>query len=399
MAQMSNNEILRQQAEALGEKVNALDREDLPTANIIVAGITGTGKSTLINSLFGSDVAKEGSGRPITENICYYYETNNHIGIWDTRGFELDSEKTRTSIHDIRQLIAGKAKLNNQFDRIHAIWYCVLDGATRYQNTETDFVKTLYELGVPFIIVITQSIGDDEFANTVRDINKSIGIGEIEVIPVLAKDYNVKIKEKLVPVEAFGLYVLVNKTIEKLPEFIKSGFIAAQRVDVVLKRSECEKIIIKYSKAVEDSKWDSVPIVRLFTTYKKINIMFELIGKLYNTAFTPEDINKLTSLTKQSFLDLLEYFFDSKSEYSDRLKELLEGKCEGLNITQYGSSEWKKAARVIIVCGYIYMSAIEDIWHDATEEQLKDIDYLIDQLKKRINKNLLLKRLGSKHNE
>jgi len=393
MAQMSNNEILRQQAKELGEKVSALDREDLPTANIIVAGITGSGKSTLINSVFGSDVAKTGTGRPITKNICYYKDPNNLTDIWDTVGFELDAEKTKTTIQDIRQIIANKAKSNNQFDRIHVIWYCVQDSSNRYQTTETDFVKKLYDSKVPFIIVITQTIGDDEFAKSIREINKSIGIGEIEVIPVLAKDYPTRNG----PIEAFGLDALVDKTIDKLPEFITSGFIAAQRIDVVQKRSKCEEIIIKYSNLTQEEFWDSFPIVNLFTTYKKINKMFILIGKLYNTAFTDDNIDQLTSLTKQGFLDLIGYFFDSKSKYSERLKELLEGKFEGLNITQYESPEWKKSARVIIVCGYTYMTAIEEIWNEATEEQLKNIEYMIEELKKRINKNSIFKKLGSKH--
>ena len=47
-------------------QVNQYREEKLPTANIIVAGITGTGKSTLINAVFGENIAKTGVGRPLS---------------------------------------------------------------------------------------------------------------------------------------------------------------------------------------------------------------------------------------------------------------------------------------------------------------------------------------------
>ena len=40
-------------------------KSDLNTANIMVAGKTGTGKSTLLNAIFGEEVATTGTGRPV----------------------------------------------------------------------------------------------------------------------------------------------------------------------------------------------------------------------------------------------------------------------------------------------------------------------------------------------
>ena len=66
------------------------------TANVVVAGITGAGKSTLINAVFGHELAKTGTGRPITEQIAEYQSDDFPIRIWDTVGLELDNEKPRS---------------------------------------------------------------------------------------------------------------------------------------------------------------------------------------------------------------------------------------------------------------------------------------------------------------
>ena len=57
MPQLSQNEIMAQKNFNLDNMVDNLDQENLPTANIIIAGVTGSGKSTLINAVFGQGLA------------------------------------------------------------------------------------------------------------------------------------------------------------------------------------------------------------------------------------------------------------------------------------------------------------------------------------------------------
>ena len=155
MAAYTNAEKAKMEEEEFKRKVDGLGRDDLPTANIMVAGITGTGKSTLLNAVFGAEVAATGKGRPVTEQIDEYQSADIPIHIWDTVGLELDSEKTKESINAIRETIAQKAESKDQFDRVHAIWYCINSGSSRYQGAELDFIKNLHSIGVPFIIVLT----------------------------------------------------------------------------------------------------------------------------------------------------------------------------------------------------------------------------------------------------
>ena len=212
----TNREQQERDAQAFAEQVDSLDSSKLPTANIMVAGITGTGKSTLINAVFGEDFAETGVGRPVTQNINEYNSADLPIQIWDTVGLELDAETTMKSIKDMKEKIAQKAETKDQFDRIHAIWYCVNSRSSRYQGAELDFIKSLHSIGVPFIIVLTQCIGVEEevnaFEQEIRKINNGMGLNDVDVVQVCAQEFKMR---GVPPIPAFGLDKLINLTTKK----------------------------------------------------------------------------------------------------------------------------------------------------------------------------------------
>ena len=86
-----------------------INESDMPVANIVVAGITGAGKSTLVNAVFGWEEAETGTGRAITEHMDEFQKEGVPVRVWDTVGLELDSVKTEKSIRDIRKTIEEKA--------------------------------------------------------------------------------------------------------------------------------------------------------------------------------------------------------------------------------------------------------------------------------------------------
>lgn len=66
--------------------------KNLRTLNIIVAGKTGVGKSTLINAIFREKLAETGMGKPVTEHMRKLTKKGVPLSIYDTRGFELGKE-------------------------------------------------------------------------------------------------------------------------------------------------------------------------------------------------------------------------------------------------------------------------------------------------------------------
>lgn len=380
--------------EALRKAVDELDRTSLPTANIMVAGITGTGKSTLLNAVFSSDLAATGAGRPVTEQIAEYDSPDIPIHIWDTVGLELDSEKTKESIRAIRDTIANKSVSDDHFDRIHAIWYCINSGSNRYQGAELDFIKNLHSIGVPFIIVLTQCIGDDDeinaFEDKIKSINLSMGMGDIEIVQVLAMDK----KTKKYTIEAFGLDVLVDTTIKKMPDFIKGGFIAAQKVSKAQKRVQCEEIIYYYVRVAKEGFWDKVPIVNIFSANNKILDMFKKIGDMYNTQVSIEGIEKIVKESRIDFGNIFNGLINPfNAMYHQKVMALLQvKKNEGFEVELNNLDKRDRVAVMIAFYGYTFITAIEELWEKFTEEQLKDMDIVCSNLITIINRILKEKR-------
>ncbi len=362
----------------LSPEKTAIDPASMQPANIIVAGITGTGKSTLINAVFGfedSKCAKTGTGKPITDHIDEYRDPNTPVRIWDTVGLELDSAKTQASIDSIKQTIADKANTDNHLDVIHAIWYCINSGSNRYQETELKFIKDLYSLGVPFIIVLTQCIDAPDsievFEKEIKTENAKNGMGNIEVIQVLAQDY----KTRLGTIEAFGLKDLVNVTLNELPEFLKNSFAAAQKVDKFQKRKRSEEIIFDMVEKAKSGFWDNVPLINFIPTNHKMLEMLGNIGKMYNLVFPEEKLKELLENTsidlKNAWDGLINPF---RKKYSEKIARLLDKKRKAGFDADIKFGKWNRSAQVIAFFGYNFVETLEDLWDDYTEETLNKIE-------------------------
>lgn len=51
------------------EKMREVIKKEKPIMNILLMGATGVGKSSLINALFGQEVAKAGIGKSVTQHL------------------------------------------------------------------------------------------------------------------------------------------------------------------------------------------------------------------------------------------------------------------------------------------------------------------------------------------
>ena len=213
--------------------------EEMNPFNIIVAGKTGVGKSTLINSVFREKLAETGIGKPITKHLRKISKEGMPINIYDTKGLELERDVQRQVLEDITSEINKSFKKSKQ-DQIHVMWYCINSNSNRIEETEVEMINEFAKL-LPVIVVLTQSIGDQaiEFKSYIDNMNLDIqGVQNI-----LAESF--KINEEI-QIPASGLKELVTKTYDIIPEDIKNSFINAQQVDLERKAKAARKWALGY---------------------------------------------------------------------------------------------------------------------------------------------------------
>ena len=90
--------------------------------NVLIAGRSGVGKSTLINAVFQQHLAETGQGRPVTQNTREISKDGIPITIFDTRGLEMSQFKETLS--ELERVIKDRGNDKDSNRHIHAAWLC-----------------------------------------------------------------------------------------------------------------------------------------------------------------------------------------------------------------------------------------------------------------------------------
>ncbi|MCW6661153.1 50S ribosome-binding GTPase [Aerococcaceae bacterium NML201209] len=199
--------------------------EKMPPINIIVAGKTGSGKSTLINALFRENIAQTGIGQPITQELIRLTKEGVPLTLYDTRGLELNQEVQQQVQADLLSLIATQQDKGER-EAIHVVYYCINAMGSRIEPFEIELIQTL-ATKVPVILVVTQVLGPEnrEFHRYLVDLKLKVAA----VVPVLAKPYVVAKRQVI---SAFGLQTLIDTTLNIVPSQVHRAFINAQQIDI-----------------------------------------------------------------------------------------------------------------------------------------------------------------------
>lgn len=118
--------------------------KDTQTANMILFGRSGAGKSSFINYLVGENVAPTGCGEPVTQEFDEYefiFPNSFRLHIYDSKGLEVDS--LNNIVSEIDSFVAERSESRDPSKWIHAIFYCINISRTRLEPTEIDFIKRI----------------------------------------------------------------------------------------------------------------------------------------------------------------------------------------------------------------------------------------------------------------
>ena len=194
--------------------------------NIIVAGKTGVGKSSLINYIFGKEVAKVGDGQPVTQEIQEYDFENDNITLFDTKGIEAkDYEKT---LDNIKKYLELRQDSPDENDDIQIAWLCISERGDRVEEADRELLKILSEAGIPVIGVFTkrESKRESSFVNKVVEDNL---LPEAKaIVRVRSITEEVEIEDNLVELKPTGAEDLLEETYKYMSEGRKNAIKKAQ---------------------------------------------------------------------------------------------------------------------------------------------------------------------------
>lgn len=116
------------------EKMCEVIKKEKPIMNILLMGATGVGKSSLINALFGQEVAKAGIGKPVTQHLEKYVDEEKGLILWDTKGIEgKDYENT---LESIKKEMEDSFKTLDEKKAIDVAYLCVKETSSRVEERE-----------------------------------------------------------------------------------------------------------------------------------------------------------------------------------------------------------------------------------------------------------------------
>jgi uncharacterized protein (DUF697 family)/GTP-binding protein EngB required for normal cell division len=220
--------------------------EEIGRFNLAIFGKTGVGKSTLVNAIFGSEIAATGIGEPVTRSEHLYLHQSGTLGVLDTRGLEVGRDNDKL-LAELKDYLHGMRR-RPLAEQIHVAWYCVRAGDRRFEPTEAEFVRALHDLGLPVILVLTQvprslaAGGGGRVHPDAEALAASIAALQLPIQDGLIH-YTMAKGDEFTGQTAYGLKEVLDATFRGAPSGVDHALTAAQRIDLDRKRERAQAAI------------------------------------------------------------------------------------------------------------------------------------------------------------
>ena len=217
--------------------------EERKRPTILVAGYTGSGKTSLIQAICGKEVVssdKIAAGLPQTQAFDFYED--DFIRFFDSKGLEAGTSED-AFVEDTRAFVQELQGDPDVDKHVHLVWYTVQGSGARVTPCDIRLIKSIFP---NVIVLITKS-----------DITRS---DQREAMTEILVENNV-LNDRIPPCSessSESLSAVVDLSYRLLPEAYRDAFVDAQMVDLEKKATKAKATI--QTAAVAAATAGAVPI-------------------------------------------------------------------------------------------------------------------------------------------
>lgn len=160
--------------------------------NVLIMGKTGAGKSSLLNYICDTDLAKTGAGKPVTGEGIYEYNVRingQEVRIFDSWGIE--AGKVDRWKHLIDNSLHEHGVQKSMEDWFHSVIYCIQAGGSRVEDIDAEIIKKFLGEGYLLTVVLTKA---DQMEDNEKALMKQSILNEIKsTLPPSRKEASINI--------------------------------------------------------------------------------------------------------------------------------------------------------------------------------------------------------------
>ena len=262
-------------------------KESIKAPNVLLLGQTGVGKSSLINTIFGNDLAAVSHTKPETRGFHEYKSPKVPVTIIDSEGYEL--------VQSNRFIELLNQYLNENFadisKQVHIAWYCISLSSARVLPYDLDNIEyILKERKIPVCVVFTQCDFDDNDGREAKRLTDVVSKRFGNSVCCFQTSNDEKINEFL------DIEKLVDWSMNNLSDDnLRIGFLIAQKADLQKKEELIQEKIKNYMAGAAAIGFTPIPVSDAI-------LLTGLQVKMASDIFTIYGINNSMSLMLRNII-------------------------------------------------------------------------------------------------